>query len=63
MIMKKIAAHRIILPSGEVLRMEVVSLNDRGEVIEHHPLSAEEAGVEWYVGELKIEDWRLKIGD
>lgn len=56
MIMKRIAAHRIILSSGEVLRMEVVSLNDKGEVIEHHPLCAEEAGVEWYVGELKIGD-------
>ena len=52
--MRKVAAHRIILPSGDVLHQEVVTLNDKGEVLEHHPLQGEEPSVEWYVGELKI---------
>lgn len=52
--MKRIAAHRIILPTGEVLFQEVVTLDDEGRVVEHHPLQHEEAGVEWYVGEIKL---------
>lgn len=54
--MRKIAAHRIVLPNGEVLRHEVVTLDEHGNVVEHHLLQGEEAGVEWYVGEIKLQE-------
>lgn len=53
--MKKIAAHRVILVDGTVLPMEVVTLDESGQVVEHHKLTHEEAGVEWYGGEYRIQ--------
>lgn len=52
--MRKVAAHRILLPDGRILHKEVVTLDDEGHVVEHHPLRHEEAGVEWYCGEYRI---------
>ena len=48
--MRKVAAHRIVLPDGQLLSKEVVTLDDRGHVVEHHSLTGEEPGVEWYCG-------------
>ena len=53
--MRKIAAHRIVLPDGEVLGKEVVTLDERGHVVEHHSLTGEEPGVEWYCGTYEIQ--------
>ena len=53
--MRKIAAHRIVLPDGEVLGKEVVTLGERGHVVEHHSLTGEEPGVEWYCGTYEIQ--------
>lgn len=52
--MRKVAAHRIVLPDGEVLGKEVVTLDERGHVVEHHSLTGEEPGVEWYCGTYEI---------
>ena len=52
--MRKIAAHRIVLPDGEVPGKEVVTLDERGHVVEHHSLTGEEPGVEWYCGTYEI---------
>ncbi len=55
--MRKIAAHRIVLPDGQILSLSVVELNDEGCVVSHHPLEAEEAAVEFYPGEIDLQDW------
>lgn len=54
--MRKIAAHRIVLPDGMHLAMSVVVLDERGQVVSHHPLKCEEAGVEFYPGEIDLKD-------
>ena len=53
--MRKVAAHRIVLPDGQVLNKEVVTLDERGHVVEHHSLTGEEPGVEWYCGTYEIQ--------
>ena len=53
--MRKVAAHRILLPDGRLLTREVVTLSPDGSVLEHHPLQGEEAGVEWYCETYKIQ--------
>ena len=53
--MRKVAAHRVILTDGTILQMEVVTLDESGQVLEHHKLTHEEAGVEWYGGEYRIQ--------
>ena len=52
--MRKIAAHRIVLPDGQLLSKEVVTLDEWGHVVEHHSLTGEEPGVEWYCGTYEI---------
>lgn len=52
--MRKVAAHRIVLPDGQLLNKEVVTLDERGHVVEHHSLTGEEPGVEWYCGTYEI---------
>lgn len=52
--MRKIAAHRILLPDGRCLRMHVVEIDDNGNVVSFHPLEGEGAGVEFYPGEYVV---------
>ena len=52
--MRKVAAHRIVLPDGQLLSKEGVTLDERGHVAEHHSLTGEEPGVEWYCGTYEI---------
>lgn len=52
--MRKIAAHRIVLPDGTVLHKEIVVLDDQNRVVDHYPLVREEANVEFYVGEYHL---------
>lgn len=44
---RKIAFSHVVLPSGEMLRREVVVFNSKGIPIEHFPLTEELPFVEW----------------
>lgn len=44
---RKIAFSHVVLPSGEMLRREVVVFNSKGFPIEHFPLTEELPFVEW----------------
>lgn len=50
----KRAYHRLLLPDGTVRRMVVCKFNEKGEITEWHQFTAEEAGVEWVGGEIKL---------
>lgn len=44
---KRVAYARVVLPTGEVLRREVVEFDERGKVVVHFPLKEELPFVEW----------------
>lgn len=54
--MRKIAAHRVVLPDGTVFCKEVVVVDEDGRILSHRPLRGEEASVEWYPGEVALTD-------
>lgn len=45
---KRIAYSRVVLPTGETLRKEVVEFDERGNVVGHFPLTEELPFVEWH---------------
>lgn len=45
---RKVAFPRVMMPDGTILRREVIIFNSQGTPVEHYPLTAEEAFVEWY---------------
>lgn len=45
---KRIAYSRVILPTGETLRKEVVEFDECGNVVGHFPLTEELPFVEWH---------------
>lgn len=45
---KQIAFAKVILPSGEILRREVIKFNAEGLPESHFPLKEEIAFAEWY---------------
>ena len=42
--------HVLVLPNGEVLRMQVVELSDVGSVVNYYTLMEEQAATEWVGG-------------
>ena len=45
---KKIAYPRVILPSGEVLRNEVIDFDENENIVSHFPLKQELPFIEWH---------------
>jgi hypothetical protein len=45
--MKRFGCHVLVLPNGEVLRMQVVELSDVGSVVNYYTLMEEQAATEW----------------
>ena len=52
---KRIAYPRVILPSGEVLRNEVIEFDENENVVNHFPLKQELPFVEWHNETFVIE--------
>lgn len=48
------AYHRLYLPDGSVLPMQVVDVDEQGNVVSYHPLAAEEANTVWVGGDFRI---------
>ena len=48
--MKRFGCHVLVLPNGEVLRMQVVELSDVGSVVNYYTLMEEQAATEWVGG-------------
>lgn len=48
------AAHRVLLPTGEVRRQHVVHTDGHGRVCEVYPLEGEPARVEWLPGAIEL---------
>ena len=48
--MKRFGCHVLVLPNGEVLRMQVVELSDDGSVVNYYTLMEEQAATEWVGG-------------
>ena len=46
--MKQIAYSKVVLPSGEVLKREVVVFDNTGYAYQHFPLQREIAFTEWH---------------
>ncbi len=56
--MQRIAAQRIVLPNGTILRRHVVEIED-SRVVRHYPLCGEQPHTEWYNETLYVRDGKL----
>ena len=53
--LRRIAANKVCLPSGECYRNHVVELMD-GSVTSHYPLLHEQALTEWHQGTIVVDE-------
>ena len=53
-VLRRVASHEVMLPSGESLLMEVVEIAE-GRVVRHYPLGGEPASTEWLPGQIVLK--------
>ena len=53
---RRYASHRLLLPTGQSLKLQVVHTDGRGRVLDWYPLQGEPPMVEWLPGTIALSD-------